>query len=178
MIFIQLHRHTTIALTVLTLGLLCINSTAYAAETKSTNRCSAITLKNGAALLNVPIDDLQKSSTDLMVSPDDLKKKIYKSHPFNCSIRSKSEFLKFITYIIYEYNDSGQAHIEFNKMRQGFESISKVDIIPDIGDAAFWAGDQRFQRMVAIKGGVVIDALNPKEFDLQMKIISLVLDHF
>ena len=174
----QLLRLLTITFLILTLGLLCINSTTFASEMKNTNRCSSITLENGATLLNASIEDLQKSSHDLMVSPDDLKSKIYKTHPYNCSIRSKSDFLKFITYVTYTYNDPGQAHMEFNKMRKGFESISKVDTIQDIGDEAFWAGDKRFQRMVAIKGGVVIDVLNPKELSLQKKIISLVLDNF
>jgi hypothetical protein len=32
--------------------------------------------------------------------------------------------------------------------------------------------------MVAIKGGVVIDVLSPKEFNLQKQIIRLVLDKF
>ena len=174
----RLLQLTTISILFLTLGLLCTNSKILASETDGTNRCSGITLENAATILVVSTDDHHQSSSDLMVSPDDLQKKIYKIHPYNCTIRSKSNFLKFITYVTYVYNDPGQARIEFNKMQKGFESISKVDVVPDIGDEAFWAGDNRFQRMVAIKGDVVIDVLSPKDFNLQKRIIRLVLDKF
>jgi hypothetical protein len=68
--------------------------------------------------------------------------------------------------------------MDFNKMRQNYETVSKVDAVPGIGDEAFWVGDSRFQRMVAIKGDVVIDVLSPKDFNLQKQIIHLVLDKF
>ena len=174
----RLLQLTIISILFLTLGLLCTNYKILASETDGTNRCGGVTLENAATLLDVSTDDLHKSSSDLMVSPEDLQNKIYKIHPYNCTIRSKSNFLKFITYVTYVYNDPGQARIEFNKMQKGFESISKVDVISDIGDEAFWAGDNRFQRMVAIKGDVVIDVLSPKDFKLQNRIIRLVLDKF
>jgi hypothetical protein len=169
---------TAISVLFLNLGVLCTSSEILATETDGTNRCSSITLENAANILAVSTYDLQKSSRDLMVSPEDLQKKIYKIHPYNCTIRSKSNFLKLITYVTYVYNDPGKARKEFDKMQKNFESLSKVDVIPDIGDEAFWAGDNRFQRMVAIKGGVVIDVLSPKEFNLQKQIIRLVLDKF
>ena len=113
-----------------------------------------------------------------MVSPEDLQKKIYKIPPYNCTIRSNSNFLKLITYVAYVYNDPKQARIDFNKMQHNYESLSKVDTVADIGDEAFWVGDNRFQRMVAIKGDIVIDVLSPKDFNLQKQIIRLVLDQF
>jgi len=76
------------------------------------------------------------------------------------------------------YNNPGKARIEFDKMQKNFESLSKVDVVPDIGDEAFWVGDNRFQRMVAIKGDIVIDVLSPKDFNLQKQIIRLILDKF
>lgn len=173
--FVQL---TTISILFLTLGLLCANSNILASETDNSDRCSAIPLETAAGILNVSIEDLHKSSTDLMVSPDDLERKIYKTPPYTCSIRSKTNFLKLITYVVYVYNDPGQARLEFEKMKTGFETISKVDALPDIGDATFWAGDNRFQRMVSIKGGIVIDILSPKDFELQKQLIRQVLDTF
>jgi hypothetical protein len=169
---------TAISVLFLNLGVLCTSSKILATETDGRDRCSSITLKNAANILAVSTDDLQKSSRDLMVSPEDLQKKIYKIHPYNCTIRSKSNFLKLITYVTYVYNDPGKARKEFDKMQKNFESLSKVDVVPDIGDETFWAGDNRFQRMVAIKGGVVIDVLSPKEFNLQKQIICIVLDKF
>ncbi|MCF8057549.1 MAG: hypothetical protein K9K37_13050 [Desulfocapsa sp.] len=174
----RLLQLVTISILFFTLGPLGTNSKAHASEKDSMNHCSSITLENAAAILAVSADDLQKSSSDLMVSPDDLEKKIYKIQPYSCTIRSKSNFLKFITYVTYVYSDSGQARIEFNKMQKGFASISKVDVVSDIGDEAFWAGDNRFQRMAAIKGNVVIDILSPKDFELKKRIIRLVLDKF
>ena len=41
-------------------------------------------------------------------------------------------------------------------MQNSFEAIAKVDVVPDIGDETFWVGDNRFQRMVSIKGDVVV----------------------
>jgi len=143
-----------------------------------TQRCRDITLENAAAILGVSADDLQKSSRDLVVSPEDLRKKIYKIIPFNCTIRSKSNFLKLISYVTYVYNDPKQARLDFKKMQQNYESVSKVDAVSDIGDEAFWVGDNRFQRMVAIKGDMVIDVLSPKDVNLQKQIIHLVLDNY
>lgn len=98
-----------------------------------------------------------------------------KIKPCNCAIRSKSNFLKGINYIIYEYNDPGHARTGFKKMQNSHGTISEVDGVPDIGYENFWVGDNRFQRMVSIKGDVVVDVLSPKEFDLQKQIISLVI---
>ena len=174
----RLFRLTTILILFLNLGMLCTSSKILATETDGTSRCSSITLENAATILAVSTDDLQKSSRDLMVSPEDLEKKIYKIQPYNCTIRSKSNFLKLITYVTYVYNNPGKARIEFDKMQKNFESLSKVDVVPDIGDEAFWVGDNRFQRMVAIKGDIVIDVLSPKDFNLQKQIIRLILDKF
>ncbi|MBU0960338.1 MAG: hypothetical protein KKH60_02340, partial [Proteobacteria bacterium] len=158
--------------------LLTNTSNILAAENTDTNRCSGITLEKAAIILGVSIDDIQISSSDLMISPDDLKKNIYKIHPYSCAVRSKSNFLKIINYVTYVHNNPDKARTEFNKIRKGFESISTVDVLADIGDEAFWAGDNRFERMIAIKGDVVIDVLSPKDFDLQKQIIQQVLNNF
>ena len=113
-----------------------------------------------------------------MVSPDDIKKKTFKMQPCNCAIRSNTNFLKSINYIFYVYNDHRQARIDFNKMQNNYATISKVEAVPDIGDKTFWVGDKRFQRMVSVKGDVLVDVLGPKEFDAQKQIISAVLANF
>jgi len=66
---------TAISMLFLNLGVLCTSSKVLATETDGTNRCSSITLENAANILAVSTDDLQKSSRDLMVSPEDLEKK-------------------------------------------------------------------------------------------------------
>ena len=174
----RLLRLMTISILFFNVGMLCTNSKILATRMDGTQRCRGITPENAAAILGVSADDLQKSSRDLMVSPEDLRKKIYKILPYNCTIRSKSNFLKLITYVTYVYIDPKQAHIDFNKMQQNYASISKVDVVPDIGDMAFWVGDNRFQRMVAINGDTVIDVLSPKDFNLQKQIIRIVFNKF
>jgi hypothetical protein len=172
----RLLRFMTISILFFNFSILCTNSKILATRVDGTYRCRGITLENAAAILVVSADDLQKSSRNLVISPEDLRKKIYKIIPYNCTIRSKSNFLKLITYFTYVYNDPKQARLDFKKMQENYESISKVDAVPDIGDEAFWVGDIRFQRMVAIKGDTVIDVLSPKDFELQKQIIRLVLD--
>ena len=171
-------RLMTILILFLTAGMLSTNSNGLATEADGTYRCRSITLENAATILAVSSDDLQKSSSDIMVSPDDIRKKTFKIEPYNCTIRSKSNFLKGISYITYVYNDPEQARIDFNKMKKGYGTISKVDAVSDIGDETFWAGDNRFQRMVSIKGVIVIDVLSPKDFSLQKQIIRLILEKF
>ena len=172
----RLLRLTTISILCLNVVILFNNSKILATRMDGTQRCRGITLENAATILTVSADDLKKSSRDLEVSPEDLQKKIYKIPPYNCTIRSKSNFLKFITYVTYAYNDPKQARKDFKKMQQNYESISKVEVVPDIGDETFWVGDRRFQRMVSIKGDIVIDVLSPKDFNHQKQIIRLVLD--
>lgn len=150
----------------------------FAAEKDNINHCNSISLDRAATILVVSTDDLQKSNIDIMVSPDDIKKKTFKMQPYNCTIRSKTNYLKSINYIIYVYNNTGQAHIEFKKMKNNYATISKVEVVPDIGDETFWVDDNRFQRMVSIKGDVLVDILGPKEFDAQKQIISTVFGNF
>ncbi|MDW7772209.1 MAG: hypothetical protein SCH71_04885 [Desulfobulbaceae bacterium] len=169
-------RLSTISILFFTLGLLCINSEIPASETAGIDRCGSISLEEAAALLGVSVDDLARSSSDLMVSPDDLRDKIYKETPYNCSIRAKSNLLKSITYVTYVYSDPVQARIEFNRMRDGFESVSRVDEVPDAGDEAFLAGDQRFHRLIVKKGDTVIDILSPADFTLQKQVVHYILE--
>ena len=164
---------TTVIFTVL--GILFVGARGLAAESGKTDCCSQMTAADAARILDISVDDLQTSSSDLMVSPEDQAKKIYKVPPCRCSIRSRSNFLKSITYVIYVYNDAGQAGSEYGTMKNGFESVARVDIVPNIGEATFWVGDSRFQRMVALKGALVVDVLSPKELELQKQIMARLM---
>lgn len=152
------------------------NCQVLASEAEVASRCDSVPLENAAAILNVPVDDLEINSSDLAVSPEDMHNEVYKIPPYNCTIRAKSNFFNSISYVTYIYSDPVQARIEFNRMREGFESVSKVDEVPDVGDEAFLAGDKRFQRLVVKKGEAVVDILNPKEFNLQKTIALLVIE--
>lgn len=171
-------RLTRIAIICCTAALLATNPILSASATDNTSHCSGITLADAAAVLDVPIDDLVKNSNEIMVSPEDAKNKTYKAQPHSCSIKSKSDFFKFITYVTYVHRSADKAGIEFNRMQKGFESITTVDNITDIGDKAFWVSDNRFKRLVSLKGNVVIDVLSPKDFELQKRIGQLVLEKF
>jgi hypothetical protein len=174
----QLRMFTPILVLTLSIAFSCTCVDARAASEESQDRCEGISLEKAAALLNVPVDDLQQTRSDSMVSPEDIQKKIYKIHPYTCTIRSTSNFLKLISYVTYVYNDPGQARTDYETMKRGYESVSKTEEIPEIGDAAFWAGDKRFQRMVAVQGNVVIDVLSPKDLDAQRQIVLLALEAF
>ena len=171
----RLSRIITMLIFVLFLGVLCACSILSVAEAKGFPRCDNITLEDGAAILVVAVSDLQKSSSDLLISPDDIERQIYKAPPYKCTMRSKTNFLKSLSYIIYVYNNSEQARTEFNKMKESFATVAKVDQISEFGDETFRVEDSRFQRMVCIKGDLVLDILNPKESNLQKQIVRLVL---
>jgi hypothetical protein len=135
----------------------------------------SITLKEAAGILTVPGDDLQKSSRKIMVSPDDLREKTYQGIPCIYHFRSKTNFLKSINYTVYVYSDPGRARREFEKMRGNFSTVSRVEEVPGLGDETFRVNDKRFQRMIAIKGGVMIDVLTPADPNLQKQLLRLVL---
>jgi len=162
----------------LCLRLLLPGSPALAAEKKGSDCCDVILLRDAAVFLGVSSGNLQKNVRTVMVSPDDIRKKIYKSPPCSCSIRSKSNFLKSISYTIYHYNDPRQARRDFNTMKNNFAAASKVDNVKGLGSEVLWAGDKRFHRMVALKGAVLIDVINPADFNIQKRILRLILDKF
>ncbi len=152
---------------------LAMATTASAADTETL--CGPLGPEQAAAILSVPETDIIGNSRELEVSPEDIRKKTYSRPPVSCSFRSKSDFLKNLTYVRYVFADPAQARTEFLKMKQGFETVSAVDTILDLGEEAFRAGDQRFRRLVARQGGMVIDVLNPKEFDTQVRVLRLIL---
>jgi hypothetical protein len=61
-------------------------------------------------------------------------------------------------------------------MRGNFSTVSRVEEVPGLGDETFRVDDKRFQRMIAIKGGIMIDVLTPADPNLQKQLLRLVLD--
>ncbi|MBA3011913.1 MAG: hypothetical protein KKF12_09035 [Proteobacteria bacterium] len=157
-------------------GFLHSDFKTFASESDIENLCSFIAVEKAAAILSLPVADLQKSHRELMVSPEDVKNKTYKQPPLSCSIRSKSNFLKMITYVIYVFNEPSHAQVELRKMKTGFETVSEVEMIKGMGEEAFWAGGKRFQRLVARKNNKMIDVLSPKEFNFQADIMQMIMD--
>jgi len=155
-------------------GWLFSYSTAPASENQSL--CNAVPFEKAAKILLTKESDLEKNTRELMVSPEDIKNKLYLEPPVSCSIRSKSNFLKTITFVSYVFNDPSRATLELKKMKQGFETVAKTETIIDMGDEAFWVKDARFQRLMARKNNRIIDILNPKEFNHQADIMKMILD--
>jgi hypothetical protein len=159
-------------------GLLLPGSHSVAAEKKTFTCGSLLTLKDAAALLGVSPGDLQKSSRTMMISPDDIRKKTYKSLPCSYRIRSKSDFLKSIVYTIYLYNEPRQARMDFNRMKSHFAAVSKVDEVKGLEGKVFRARNKHLRRMIALKGTALIDVMNPADFNAQKRILRLVLEKF
>ncbi len=161
---------------VLASGILLSAFTALASESGIADLCSFIPLEKAAAILSLSEDDLQKSHRELQVSPEDLQNNTYKQPPLSCSIRSKSNFLKMITYVVYIFNDPSHTALELKRMKEGYGTVSEIKDINDMGEEAFWVADARFQRLVARKDNKVIDILNPKEFQHQADIMQIIMD--
>ena len=176
MIISKVFKITIIWVLFLAAGFFHSGFKAFASESNTENLCSFIPLEKAAEILSLPANDLQKNHRDLMVSPEDVKNKTYKQPPLSCTIRSKSSFLKMITYVIYVFNDPSHAQEELKKIKEGFETVSEVEMIKGMGEEAFWAGDKRFQRLVARKNNKMVDILNPKEFKFQVDMMQMVMD--
>jgi len=159
-------------------GILFAAAPTPAADSGDTSRCMGLSLEEAGAILGVSSTDLVVEGRDMMVSPQDLEKGLYRKTPHTCTFRSQNDFLRFVSYITYVHSSKQQARLEWERMKEGFETVSAVDAVPGVGDEAFWAGDSRFRRMVAVKGAVVVDVLNPKDFDLQKRILKSVLASF
>ncbi len=158
-------------------GFLYSDFKVFASESDTEDLCSFIPLEKAAVILSLPENDLQKSNRELMVSPEDVKNKTYKQPPLSCSIQSKSNFFKMITYITYVFNDPSHAQVELKKMKEGFKTVAEVEMIKGMGEEAFWVGDKRFQRLVARKNNKLIDVLNPKEFKFQTDIMQMIMEN-
>ncbi len=134
-----------------------------------------IPLKKAGTILNVPAADLDIRSYKQPVSPDDQKNKTYKVPPCGYSYRSKSDFLKSISYTVYDFSRPEKARSVFETMKGNFKTVAKVETVQGLGDAAFWVNDKRFHRFVCLKGGLMIDVLRPKELELQKRVVRLLL---
>lgn len=162
----------TIAL--MTAVVFIISGTALFAD--ETDRCHGISLQQASAILGISPDDIHVSCQEIMISPEDIEKKIYRNPPYSCSFRSASNFLKSIHYNVYIFSSGMLAETEFNTLKTNFNTVAKTDPIQGAGDTAFRVEDKRFQRTVGLKKKVLVDVLSPKEGDLQKQVLALVLE--
>lgn len=139
------------------------------------NLCTGITVREAAGMLGVPESDIRAAGHEIPVSPDDIKNKVYKTPPCNCSFRSTTDFLKSVNYVVYVFSSDKQAVREFNTMKANYETVSQTQAVAETGDMAFRVDDKRFQRMVGLKKNVLVDVLSPKTAELQQQIIEQVL---
>ncbi len=142
------------------------------------DRCTVPDLAAAAAILGVAPDSLQRSSSDIPVSPADQQRQIYRVPPYACYFRVKNNFVKTISYQVYPYRDPRLARQEFARMRDNFATVARVDAVPGLGDQAFHVVDRRFRRLVAVKGGTLVDILSPGDFSRQQRVMRLVLQQF
>jgi len=136
-------------------------TTAAAAASKGRGPCQAVSKAQAADILGVQQSDL------LVQTFDDL--------PSRCVIRSKSNFLKSISFSVYHEGSAAEAKRDFDKMRQALGILSKIETVPGLGDAAFWAGNDRVKRLALIKDSVFIDIRSPRKRAQQEKIARILL---
>jgi len=134
-----------------------------------------ISLKEAGAILGVPADDLSMRSFKQPVSPENRKNKTYKTFPCSYGYRSKSNFLKSISYTVSVFNRPEKARSVFDTMKGNFKTVAKVEAVPGLGDEAFWVNDKRFHRLVCLKGEIMIDVLSPKNPELQKQVVRTIL---
>ncbi len=167
----NLSRMMVVALTVF-LGFLFIKGHVALGKAPCPYKISSA---KAAAILDIKPTDLGVRSFPQMVSPDDTKNKTYKVPPCSYGYRSKSNFRKAFSYVVYTYNDPQRARRDYTTMKGNFSTAAKVEELSGLGDAAFWVNDSRFPRLVAVKGNVLIDVMNPRDVKLRKQVAALVL---
>ncbi len=128
-----------------------------------------------AAILGVAPEEVQERRVEQPVSPDDRKAHVYRVAPYSCWFRAGGDFRRTIGYTISLFNDPGRAEQAFADMRGGFATVAGVAPVPGLGDAAFRVDDSRFHRLVARKGGALVDIRTPADHDAQARIMRLIL---
>ncbi len=138
--------------------------------------CTEITKGDAAAILDIGPGQILSSPSVQLVSPEDTKNKVYKWPPCRCSFRSKSNFSKAISYSVYVFNDAPKGLSTLDTMKKNFETVSDVEELEIPGCRAFRVKDDRFHRLVALKGNVLVDILNPPPVELQKKLAAMILE--
>ncbi len=123
--------------------------------------CDAITTDQAAELLDTVPSDLKIHTSEMM--------------PNRCVMRSKTDFLKALSFSIYREKTPAVAAASLQKMAQGFTALSKIEPISGLGDEAVYAGDDRLKRLVLRKGRFLIDITRPRERALQEKAARILL---
>ena len=169
-------RFETIVLGMVLLGLFCaVVLPAIAANQKGHACSNGISLEKASAILGVAPGDISARSFPQMVSPDDTRNKTYKVPPCSYGYRSKSNLLKRISYTVYSFNSPERARGAFDTMKRNFSTAAKVERVSGLGDAAFHVADKRFHRLVAVRGTLLVDIINPADVKLQKRVMALVL---
>ena len=134
-----------------------------------------LSLDKAASILRVAPRDLNQRSYELPVSPENQKNRIYKVPPCRYTYRSKTNFVKSISYTVYEYTRSGKAWSVFETMKDNFKTVAKVEMVPGLGEAAFWVNDKRFHRLVVLKDKIMMDVVSPKNLALQKQVVRVLM---
>jgi len=152
-----------------------VGPVARAGDSQKASCPYGISPKKAASILGISPGDLRVQAVKQMVSPDDIKNKTYQIAPCHYSYSAKSSFLKRFSYVVYVYNDPHRARGDFERMKGHFSAAAKVVMLPGLGEAAFYVRDPRFPRLVAVKGTLLVDVMNPKEVSLRKRVAALVL---
>jgi len=123
--------------------------------------CDAITVAQAAELLGTKPSDLKVETSDML--------------PDRCVIRSKTDWLTALSFSIYREETSAEASASLHQMAEGFAGLSTIVPVPNLGDEAIYAGDDRLKRLVLRKGRYLIDISSPRDRRRQEKAARILL---
>lgn len=175
MIINPAQRLGQILVAVIFFSLFCLGSAGPLLAGDTDQQCDALTMEEAADILGVPSAELRRGGSDLLVSPEEIRRNTYKTPPRSCWIRSVSNLLKSLHYNVYQYTDPEQARGAFVTMRDNFGTVASIKTIPLARGQAFRIDDSRFRRTIAWRKDLLLDILSPTDGTLQRRIMTLVL---
>ncbi|MEJ2345198.1 MAG: hypothetical protein P8076_05285 [Gammaproteobacteria bacterium] len=146
----------------LCLAAACSKAPSAATEQTHVDPCGGLKSAAAAAILNIPVGDVQGPQTSTV---------------FSCLYRSKSHPFMTLTFNVYAEASDAAAQRALDNDKQGLAVLSPITPLARLGDEAYRAPDPRVRRLLMRKGRVWIDIVTPGDQASQQRIARIVLEH-
>lgn len=140
----------------------CSKAPSAAAAHPRVDPCGGLKPGAAAAILNVPVGDVQGPQTSTV---------------FSCIYRSKSHPFVTLTFNVYAQASDAAARRALDNDKQGLAVLSPITPLVRLGDEAYRAPDPRVRRLLMRKGRFWIDVVTPGDQGSQQRIARIVLEH-